>query len=460
MVDLGRIWQAASSGLSLHENLHREMPRVTSLCAHTILQKELLLVVPNLINDQRFRESPWAKSGIRFYAGTPLISPEGLHIGSLCVMDSIPREVPFGEEQQEQLMDLAGSVMDLMTEKRQSLTSNAPDYPGYTFSYDVQRAATFLRQQLAHLKDDRDFETVTNDAHRHALQSAFDSADFLYSALVSSRSQSQDRFPSEKEDKKGHEYNSVPPPTRREPPSVGLLKIGEHRPVDMGAFLNCLETAMEAFPRKVLLSFSVHPELPTELCFNDLKVFRSSIALLTSSCERTQEGFVSLKIFPRKEGGQARVVVFECEDTGMDVDLARFQNLFQSPSDGVDVGYEECIWINNSTGKLEHSPSREGKQNEPVSGGFAVHAVAEYVASMGGKYGFRPRFVQTEDDDTGTGSIFWFSIPLHESTTTPRPGTSVLDNAIDSASELSAPLPNASSYDIHRVDPTATRSWL
>ena len=41
LVDLGRIWHVASSGLSLHENLHREMPRVTSLCVHTILQKEL-----------------------------------------------------------------------------------------------------------------------------------------------------------------------------------------------------------------------------------------------------------------------------------------------------------------------------------------------------------------------------------------------------------------------------------
>ncbi|KAL7576389.1 hypothetical protein ACA910_018196 [Epithemia clementina (nom. ined.)] len=476
LVDLGRIWQvAASPGLSCSANyrdIKREMPRVTSLCAHTILQKELLLVVPNLMKDSRFRPTPWAKCGIRFYAGTPLISPEGAHIGTLCIMDCRPREMPFGEEQQEQLMDLAATVMDFMAERRQSQSSAAPDYPGFTFSYDVQRAATFLRYQLAQLKDDSDFQTVASDAHRYALQSAFDSADYLFASLVPHNQACNAPIISTS----SHSHNHELPKKKKKremPPSRegsfsgggGSPKIGEHKLMDMGLFVRSLETAMEAFPRRVNLSFSVHPELPSELWFNDLKVFRSSIALLTSACERTHDGFVKLKIYPRQEGNNAQVVVFECEDTGRDVDLDRFDNLFQPPTDGViDVGYEECIYINSDNGKIRqtHASCDYGRpnNNEPVSGGFAVHAVAEYVTSMGGKYGFRPRFVGTDTvGDAGTGSVFWFSIPLREATMAHITGTSALDGAIDSALEMSLPIANASN-DIHRVDATAARPWF
>mmetsp|Transcript_27076 Transcript_27076/g.56717 ORF Transcript_27076/g.56717 Transcript_27076/m.56717 type:complete len:230 (-) Transcript_27076:882-1571(-) len=229
---------------------------------------------------------------------------------------------------------------------------------------------------------------------------------------------------------------------------------------------------MEAFPRKVHLSISIHGGLPAELYFNDLKVFRAAIALLTSACERTQEGFVRFKMYPQDEGDEARVIVFECEDTGRDVDLERFEELFQAPADGIDVGYEECINVNRKTGEMEHSPAGcEDRGDRPVAGGFAVHPVADYVGSMGGKYGFRPRFVTgVNAADSGSGSVFWFSIPLRTvkaGSTGGIPGTSTLDSAIDSAL---APTPLAaiehtvvedSSQSIHRVDASAARtSWF
>lgn len=452
LVDLGRVWQVASYGLSSYPNLQREMPRVTSLCAHTILQKELLLVVPDLLTDSRFRETPWASAGIRYYVGTPLICLEGAHIGTLCIMDCKPRSgFNFGEEQQEQIVDLAASIVDLMVERRQRLSAASPDYPGFTFSEEVQRAAVFLRQELAGLKDDSDFVNVANNAQRYALQSAFDASDFLVSCLVPDGTTLRPRVLNSAG--AGDDSNrNLNKRVDSQP------KVGEVKAVDMQSFVLNLETAIEAFPRKVHLSLTLHPDLPTEIMFNDLKVFRSVLALLTSACERTQEGFVRLRIYPQEEGQQDRVVVFECEDTGRDVDLDRFEFLFQTPPESVELAQGECLRIDSNTGQVESNAVVCGLPTEPVFGGFAVYPVAEYIGSMGGKYGYRPRFVQNSNGYPSTGSVFWFSIPLRIVTATPRSGIALtLDGIVDSVLE-STSLPDTSK-EIHRVDRTPTRSW-
>jgi hypothetical protein len=57
----------------------RETPRSAAFCAHTILNKKGIVVVNDTVEDDRFKESPLVKQAprLRFYAGAPLISPEG-----------------------------------------------------------------------------------------------------------------------------------------------------------------------------------------------------------------------------------------------------------------------------------------------------------------------------------------------------------------------------------------------
>lgn len=92
-------------------------PRSISFCGHAILAANTM-VVPNALNDPRFAGNPLVVSGpqIRFYAGTPLISPEGLPIGTLCIID--PRERELGASQVALLEGQAGKVMARLNERR------------------------------------------------------------------------------------------------------------------------------------------------------------------------------------------------------------------------------------------------------------------------------------------------------------------------------------------------------
>lgn len=114
LVDENRQWFKSKVGISL-----KETSRDISMCAHTILQKNLL-IVPDATQDKRFKDNPFVVSEpkIRFYAGAPLISPSGYALGTLCVIDKVPRQLT--NDQKEALRILASHVMAQLELRRQS----------------------------------------------------------------------------------------------------------------------------------------------------------------------------------------------------------------------------------------------------------------------------------------------------------------------------------------------------
>lgn len=87
LVDGQRQWFKSRVGMEITEGA-----RDISFCGHAIMNKELF-VVEDASSDPRFSDNPMVagEPHIRFYAGAPLISPSGHHIGTLCVIDTVPR---------------------------------------------------------------------------------------------------------------------------------------------------------------------------------------------------------------------------------------------------------------------------------------------------------------------------------------------------------------------------------
>jgi len=88
LVDAERQWFKARFGLEA-----RETPRETAFCAHAILDPTQPFSVPDALEDQRFRNNPLVTGApdIRSYLGVPLVDREGHALGTLCVIDRVPR---------------------------------------------------------------------------------------------------------------------------------------------------------------------------------------------------------------------------------------------------------------------------------------------------------------------------------------------------------------------------------
>ncbi|HZD25937.1 MAG TPA: sensor domain-containing diguanylate cyclase, partial [Alphaproteobacteria bacterium] len=104
-VDESRQWFKSRIGFEPPET-----PREDAFCAHAI-QGDAVFVVPDAAADPRFADNPLVTGGpaVRFYAGAPLLTPEGANVGALCVMDRRPRDLDG--TQRQVLADLAALVV-------------------------------------------------------------------------------------------------------------------------------------------------------------------------------------------------------------------------------------------------------------------------------------------------------------------------------------------------------------
>ncbi|MFB5604880.1 MAG: ATP-binding protein [Nitrosarchaeum sp.] len=114
LVDTNRQWFKSCAGLSATET-----PRSMSFCAHAILHEDVL-VIEDATKDDRFSDNPLVTGEpfIKFYAGKPIQNADNQMLGTLCIIDKIPRK--FSKSDKTVLADLAKWV----EKEFQSITLN------------------------------------------------------------------------------------------------------------------------------------------------------------------------------------------------------------------------------------------------------------------------------------------------------------------------------------------------
>lgn len=174
LMDSDRLWFKSCLGLDVPQ-----LDRQIAFCAHAILQPGQLLIVQNLLQDSRFCANPLVirPPHLRFYAGAPLVDPNGHVLGTIAVVDSKPRE--FGEAHRSVLQDLATLAMTALENHRRaiqlSMLALTDHLTGMANRVEFDRA---LQSEMAHaeitgesffllLMDLDGFKDI-NDRHGHA----------------------------------------------------------------------------------------------------------------------------------------------------------------------------------------------------------------------------------------------------------------------------------------------------
>lgn len=141
MIGNDHVFFAASAGVG-----EVDMSRDVSFCAHAILQNDVMVVSDSHL-DHRFHDNPLVTgpANLRFYAGVPLLSPEGQPLGALCVIDGQPRE--FTADDCERLRELAKMAVDRLELRRIELSLEKARPPFEEFARNSPTAVVWFDAQ-------------------------------------------------------------------------------------------------------------------------------------------------------------------------------------------------------------------------------------------------------------------------------------------------------------------------
>jgi len=182
LIDTNRQWFKSNRGLNVTET-----PRDYAFCAHAINTPKSILTVNDSRKDERFFDNPLVTGypNVIFYAGIPLINPEGFSLGTLCVIDNKPRELT--ETQLDSLRALSNQVVKLfefrktnamlLESQKEIQTRNAElEQFAYVVSHDIKSPlnniialTTILKEEQKEKMDETGGQVIThiaNSSHR------------------------------------------------------------------------------------------------------------------------------------------------------------------------------------------------------------------------------------------------------------------------------------------------------
>lgn len=170
LIDEDRQWFKAKVGLDVAQT-----PRSQAFCAHAILQPDQIMEVPDATQDSRFADNPLVTGdpGIRFYAGAPFVVAPGMALGTVCVIDRVPRVLTPAmvaalkalSRQVTALLNLRRTVADLrlLTQAQAQQQQQLDSYQKRLEEVNRELSEQTRRDPLTGLKNRRAFDRILRD---------------------------------------------------------------------------------------------------------------------------------------------------------------------------------------------------------------------------------------------------------------------------------------------------------
>lgn len=163
LIDSERQWFKARVGLETAQT-----PRELAFCAHALLNPAEIMEVPDATLDPRFAANPLVtgEPGIRFYAGAPLVTPSGSALGTLCIIDRMPRRLTHAMA--KALQALARQVVRLLELRRALAELEALSRAQQDRQQQLEATQTRLDQVILELAEQTMTDSLTGLKNRRA----------------------------------------------------------------------------------------------------------------------------------------------------------------------------------------------------------------------------------------------------------------------------------------------------
>ncbi len=169
LVDEDKCWFKAKMGID-----HSQTSRKSTYAAHAINQPSEVMVIEDVLKDERFFDSPLALQDppVRFYAGTPLVTPDGFAIGTLCIIDKVPRNLSKDQIQTLQILakqiinqlelNLKKGEVDRLSDKLQYANQDLKNF-SHAVAHDLRAPVKNIEGLLGLLKGEYQFDSLGNE---------------------------------------------------------------------------------------------------------------------------------------------------------------------------------------------------------------------------------------------------------------------------------------------------------
>ncbi len=365
LLDESRNWLKARKGIDF-----KEVDRDLSICAHAILRPDQVLVVPDTVNDPRFKDNDLVagRHQFRFYAGAPLINPDGLPLGTICVMDRHPR--PISAAQVDSLRALSRQVVSLL---------------------ELRRSNFALREQAETLISAKEQANAANKAKSiflanisHEIRTPMNGVVGVTSLLAATPLSERQRHYVDTIEKSAEGLLSVLTNVLEFARNdMGALTDVALAPIELSDFVEGIAAMMRPMAMAKQLRFiaSVDEELHIPLMGDSVRLQQLVSNLIGNALKFTTQGTVEVSVSRVQEKQHAITARFEIRDTGIGISRDRQKTIFD-----------------------EFVQADQGTQRRYGGAGLGLSICRQVAKKLGTEIQVR--------SEVGVGSTFWFDLEM------------------------------------------------